>query len=114
MNDSRSFPVRTSHGTGEVDRAQFRHLGHGVIIEPGVLVFHPDTIEIGDHVYVGHYTILKGHHLGSMSIGSGTWIGQPMLQGRAPSVRATSSISSGMRVSPACAEPVEMARKRMT
>ncbi len=76
MNDSRSFPVRTSHGTGEVDRAQFRHLGHGVIIEPGVLVFHPDTIEIGDHVYVGHYTILKGHHLGSMSIGSGTWIGQ--------------------------------------
>jgi acetyltransferase-like isoleucine patch superfamily enzyme len=51
-------------------------LGQGVVIEPGVLVFHPEMIEIGDHVYIGHYAILKGHHLGRMSIGSGTWIGQ--------------------------------------
>jgi acetyltransferase-like isoleucine patch superfamily enzyme len=76
MIDTQNFPRRTSHGTGEVDRTQFRHLGQGVVIEPGVLVFHPETLEIGDHVYIGHYTILKGHHLGKMSIGSGTWIGQ--------------------------------------
>jgi acetyltransferase-like isoleucine patch superfamily enzyme len=41
-----------------------------------VLVFHPETIEIGDDVYVGHYAILKGYHSGRMSIGDGTWIGQ--------------------------------------
>jgi acetyltransferase-like isoleucine patch superfamily enzyme len=40
------------------------------------LVFHPGNIEIGDDVYIGHYTILKGYHLGKMIIGSGTWIGQ--------------------------------------
>lgn len=41
-----------------------------------MLVFHPETIEIGDDVYVGHYAILKGYHSGRMSIGDGTWIGQ--------------------------------------
>lgn len=76
MTESLGFPRRTSHGTGQVDRTQFQHLGQGVVIEPGVLVFHPETIEIGDHVYVGHYAILKGHFRGRMVIGSGTWIGQ--------------------------------------
>lgn len=41
-----------------------------------MLVFHPETIEIGDDVYIGHYAILKGYHSGRMSIGDGTWIGQ--------------------------------------
>jgi acetyltransferase-like isoleucine patch superfamily enzyme len=65
-----------SHGTGEVDRARFVRIGEGVVIEPGVLVFHPETISIGDGVYVGHQTILKGYHRGHMEIGRGSWIGQ--------------------------------------
>lgn len=76
MSMLQSFPPRISHGTGQVDRSQFRQLGQGVVIEPGVLVFHPETIEIGDHVYIGHNAILKGHFLGKMLIGGGTWIGQ--------------------------------------
>ena len=67
---------RFSHGTGQVDRSQFRRIGHDVIIEPGVLVFHPENIELGDSVYIGHYTILKGYYHGRMVIGSGSWIGQ--------------------------------------
>lgn len=47
-----------------------------MVIEPGVLVFHAETITIGDDVYIGHYAILKGYHRGSLQIGDGTWIGQ--------------------------------------
>lgn len=65
-----------SHGTGEFSTTQFARLGEGVVFEPGVLVFHPENIEIGDDVYIGHYTILKGYFKNKMIIGSGTWIGQ--------------------------------------
>jgi acetyltransferase-like isoleucine patch superfamily enzyme len=65
-----------SHGTGEFQPSQFARLGQGVVFEPGVLVFHPENIEIEDNVYIGHYTILKGYYQNRMLIGSGTWIGQ--------------------------------------
>jgi len=65
-----------SHGTGEFSPSQFARLGTGVVFETGVLVFHPENIEIGNDVYVGHQTILKGYHLNRMIIGDGTWIGQ--------------------------------------
>jgi acetyltransferase-like isoleucine patch superfamily enzyme len=65
-----------SHGTGEFSPAQFAQFGAGVVIEAAVLVFHPENIEIGDDVYVGHQTILKAYHKGVMAIGDGTWIGQ--------------------------------------
>jgi acetyltransferase-like isoleucine patch superfamily enzyme len=65
-----------SHGTGEFNPSQFARLGQGVVFEAGVLVFHPENIEIQDEVYVGHYTILKGYYKNRMLIGKGTWIGQ--------------------------------------
>lgn len=67
---------RTSQGSGQFTPEQFSSLGQRVIIEPGVLVFHPESIEIGDDVYIGHYTILKAYYRNRMVIGSGTWIGQ--------------------------------------
>ena len=69
-------PMRRSHGSGRFERSQFARIGRNVIIEEGVLVFHPESVEIGDGVYVGHYTILKGYYRGRMVIGDGTWIGQ--------------------------------------
>lgn len=69
------MPAR-SHGTGQFKPSDFRRLGSGVVFEAGVLVFHPENIELGDDVYVGHYAILKGYYKNSMVIGSGTWIGQ--------------------------------------
>jgi acetyltransferase-like isoleucine patch superfamily enzyme len=69
-------PASISHGAGRFERSQFRRIGNEVVIEPGVLVFHPGSIEIGNNVYIGHYTILKGYYRGRMLIGSGTWIGQ--------------------------------------
>jgi acetyltransferase-like isoleucine patch superfamily enzyme len=70
------YKPRQSHGTGEFRPTNFGALGEGVIFEPGVLVFHPENIKIGNHVYIGHYTILKGYYKNQMVIGEGTWIGQ--------------------------------------
>lgn len=68
-------PPPRSHGDGRVRRRLFRALGRDVVFERGAMVFHPETIEIGHGVYVGHYAILKGYHKGWMRIGDGTWIG---------------------------------------
>src|SRR5438067_2074815 len=69
-------PMPRSHGTGEFTLAQFARLGKNVVLEAGILVFHPENIDIGDDVYVGHQTILKGYYKNKMTIGAGTWIGQ--------------------------------------
>lgn len=45
--------INSSHGTGEFKPEDFRRLGKGVVFEKGVLVFHPENIEIGDNVYIG-------------------------------------------------------------
>jgi len=65
-----------THGTGEFTRDAFRACPASVVIEPGVLVFHPETITLGENVYVGHQSILKGYYKNSMTIGDQTWIGQ--------------------------------------
>ncbi|MEL6177580.1 MAG: acyltransferase [Myxococcota bacterium] len=65
-----------SHGDGCFVPEDFRHLGAGVVFEAGVLVFHPENIDLGDLVYVGHGAILKGYYRNAMRIGAGTWIGQ--------------------------------------
>ena len=66
----------SSHGDGRFALENFKSVGANVILEPGVLVFHPDRISIGSNVYVGHGTILKAYHLNEMVIGANTWIGQ--------------------------------------
>jgi acetyltransferase-like isoleucine patch superfamily enzyme len=65
-----------SHGTGAFSPKDFHSLGEDCVFEPGVLVFHPETISLGRNVYVGHNTILKGYHRNQMRIGDETWIGQ--------------------------------------
>jgi acetyltransferase-like isoleucine patch superfamily enzyme len=74
--DNYEARIARSHGTGEFRPEQFASLGSGVVFEAGVLVFHPEAIRIGDNVYVGHNTILKGYHRNTMEIGRDTWIGQ--------------------------------------
>ena len=64
-----------THGTG-LPPWDFREIGNGVIFETGVLCFHPENITLGDEIYLGHYSIIKGYYENQMLIGSGTWIGQ--------------------------------------
>lgn len=66
----------TSHGTGEFNIRQFGSIGANVVFEAGVLAFHLENIYLGDNIYIGHYTILKGYHQNKMTIEDNTWIGQ--------------------------------------
>jgi acetyltransferase-like isoleucine patch superfamily enzyme len=84
--------VVRSHGSGAFAPSDFARLGTGVIFEAGVLVFHPENIEIGDEVYVGHAAILKGYYQGRMVIGARSWIGQQCF------LHSAGDIVIGMRV----------------
>lgn len=65
-----------SHGEGNYEVSDFGAIGRGVVIETGVMVFHANNIVLGDDIYIGHQTILKGYHNSKLRIDSGTWIGQ--------------------------------------
>jgi acetyltransferase-like isoleucine patch superfamily enzyme len=65
-----------THGTGAIVPAELAACGTGVVFEPGALVFHPENVEIGSDVYVGHHAILKGYYRNKLRIGDGSWIGQ--------------------------------------
>ncbi|MCF8261085.1 MAG: acyltransferase [Melioribacteraceae bacterium] len=66
----------SSHGNGKVSRKLLKAIGDNVIIEEGVLIFHPEKIELGNNIYIGHKTILKGYYKNSLEIADGCWIGQ--------------------------------------
>lgn len=68
--------MHKSHGDGKFKMEDFRKIGKNVIFESGTMVFHPENIEIGNNVYIGHNTILKGYYKKRMIIGDDTWIGQ--------------------------------------
>lgn len=95
MRIEESHRINVSHGTGEFKPQDFRHLGKNVIFEKGVLVFHPENIEIGDNVYIGHYTILKGYYKNLMIIGDHTWIGQHCFLHSAGGLRIGKAVGIG-------------------
>ncbi len=64
------------HGNGKFSKNDLKKIGNNVIFEDHILVFHPENISIGNNVYIGHNTILKGYYKNEMTIGDHTWIGQ--------------------------------------
>ena len=69
--------------------------GVDVVLEPSSLVFHPENIYLGDQVYVGHQTILKGYYRNEMRIGSGTWIGQQVFMHSAGGLEIGENVGIG-------------------
>lgn len=65
-----------SEGDGSFNLLDFKSIGENVVFEAGVRVFHPENIVIGDNVYIGHDTILKGYYKDQIVINSNVWIGQ--------------------------------------
>jgi acetyltransferase-like isoleucine patch superfamily enzyme len=65
-----------THGTGQFTRDQLRRCPDSVVLEPGVLVFHPENVSLDEDVYVGHQAILKGYFKNELRVGAGSWIGQ--------------------------------------
>lgn len=119
------MPNRT-HGTGAFSVKDFAACGIDCVFETGVLVFHPENIELGDNVYVGHQTILKGYYKNRMTIGAGTWIGQQCFfhsagglhigsnVGIGPGVRIiTSAHEEAGRATPILHSPVRFAAVRI-
>ena len=68
--------LNQSHGDGCFNPKQLKRLGSNVVFESGVLIFHPQNVEISHNVYIGHNTILKAYHKNLLVIGEHTWIGQ--------------------------------------
>ncbi len=85
----------SSHGNGKYQIKNFNYFGKEIVIEDGVLVFHPENISIADKVYIGHQTILKGYYKGELFIGEGTWIGQYCFIHSAGSVKIGKSVGIG-------------------
>ena len=56
-------------------RAVSRHLGNMVDIGSGATFRNPETMEIGDGVYIGPQTYIQGCSGGRCVIGNGVWIG---------------------------------------
>lgn len=74
LNLKNAKPYR-SKGSGKFKSSDFKSLGKNVVFEDGVRVFHPESISIGNNVYIGHDTVLEGYHKNEMVIGDHTWIG---------------------------------------
>jgi acetyltransferase-like isoleucine patch superfamily enzyme len=84
--------VAKSQGSGAFAPGDLARCGKDVVFEAGVLVFHPEHVEIGDDVYVGHYAILKGYYKNRLVIGDRSWIGQQCF------LHAAGGIELGRRV----------------
>lgn len=56
-------------------RSLVRSMGDGVVVSPGVWLKHPETLELGDNVFLGAGAQIQGRFDGACRIGSGTWIG---------------------------------------
>ena len=94
----KNYKIYKSHGHGKFKLEDFKKIGKNVIFERGVLVFHPENIEIGNNVYVGHYTILKGYYKNKMIIGDHTWIGQTCFFHSAGGIKIGKAVGIGPMV----------------
>jgi acetyltransferase-like isoleucine patch superfamily enzyme len=56
-------------------RAMCRTAGHALQIGPGVVVKHPETMELGDAVFIGAQSMIQGRFDGTCRIGNHVWIG---------------------------------------
>lgn len=56
-------------------RAMCHSAGEGLQIGPGVVVKHPESLVLGDAVFIGAQAMIQGRYDGTCRIGSHVWIG---------------------------------------
>ncbi|MEM9072867.1 MAG: acyltransferase [Myxococcota bacterium] len=100
-----------SHGTGQWTPDELARCGADCVFETGVLIFHPDRVHVGDNVYVGHQTILKGYYQGDLHIGDGSWIGQQCFLHAAGDLRIGRNVGVGPGVRIITSRHVEAGRE---
>lgn len=91
-------PRYRSHGSGRFDRAELARCPDSVVLEEGVLIFHPEHVFIGEDVYVGHGAMLKGYYKNELRIGRGSWIGQGAFLHAAGGIEIGEDVGIGPRV----------------
>lgn len=91
-------PPPRSHGSGEFVRSALACCPDSVVIEPGVLIFHPENVSLHERVYVGHRAILKGYYKNQLCIGAGSWIGQDVFFHAAGGIEIGQDVGIGPRV----------------
>lgn len=84
-----------THGSGEFQRSALGNCPESVILEPGVLVFHPENVFLGADVYVGHGAILKGYYRNQLRVGAGSWIGQRVFMHAAGGIEIGEDVGIG-------------------
>ncbi len=91
-------PRFRSHGSGRFARSDLASCPDSVVLEEGVLIFHPENVFLGDDVYVGHGAQLKGYYKNQLRIGRGTWIGQASFLHAAGSITIGEDVGIGPHV----------------
>lgn len=56
-------------------RAMSKSVGHSLQSGPGIVFKHPETMELGDAVFLGAQTMIQGRYDGTCRIGNHVWIG---------------------------------------
>jgi acetyltransferase-like isoleucine patch superfamily enzyme len=56
-------------------RAMCRTSGHSLQTGPGIVIKHPETVELGNAVFLGSQTMIQGRYDGTCRIGNHVWIG---------------------------------------
>ena len=83
LDELRALASRHAWGDSDDDgrmrrvawRAMARRFGQGVQVGRGAMVKHPETIEIGDGVFIGEQTFIQGRYDGRCVIGDYAWLG---------------------------------------
>lgn len=89
-----SRPPR-SHGTGRYSRSELGSCPDSVVLEEGVLIFHPENVFLDEDVYVGHCAMLKGYYKNTLRIGRGAWIGQSVFMHAAGGIEIGQNVGIG-------------------
>ncbi|MEE2756694.1 MAG: acyltransferase [Myxococcota bacterium] len=84
-----------THGDGRFALDDFKSIGDSVIFERDVLIWHPETISLGQNVYVGHRSMIKGYPSGHIEIGDNVWIGQNVFMHGAGGITIESDVGIG-------------------
>lgn len=80
-------------------KSLLKKCGDGIAISTFVTFVHPETIEMGDGVFIGSYAMIQGRHDGRCSIGNKVWIGpHSFLDARALTIESYVGIGPGARI----------------
>jgi acetyltransferase-like isoleucine patch superfamily enzyme len=80
-------------------RSLFGGFGENVTVSPFVSFTHPETLEVGNGVFIGQHVLVQGRHDGYCKIGDKVWIGPySFFDARALTIEDHVGIGTGVRI----------------